>query len=62
MTNQQPSPYQLAHILRDFAQAKADQHPIAAGITTADKLPEYEAAIRFASLRSGSLRCSLSPI
>ena len=61
MTNQQPSPYQLAHILRDFAQAKVDLHPIAADITTAGTLPAPEAAIWFANLKAGHLRCSFSP-
>ena len=37
-------------MLRDFAQAKANLHPIAAAVTAAGTLPEYEAAIWFASL------------
>ena len=61
MPIEEPSPYRLAQMLRDFAQARADLHPIAAAVTAAGTLPEYEAAIRFASLRSGSLRCSFSP-
>ena len=49
-------------MLHDLAQAKADQHPIAADVTAAGTLPEYEAAIWFASLLAGNLCCSFSSI
>ena len=55
------TPFRLAQLLRNLADARAQNHPIAIAIDAAGPLPEIAAAAWFEHLRQGNLRCDFRP-
>ena len=63
MTTPDHSPFALAQMLRNLAQARARQHPVALDIDAhaASLLPDTHAAVWFDQLQAGNLRCTFEP-
>ena len=60
MSHHELPPYQLAQLLRNLADARKQNHPIAIAIYDAGPLPDIEAAAWFQRITSGTPKCDFT--